>query len=130
MPEEFWIFMVLGLILFFAGLVTGRIERRVEGESYATLVVESLDKISQLEAEIESLQECNDREAVIIDRHKAENEALREQKPTVQISDGDVWLHFPGASLTIEGICKFGQPGPIVRRNLRKWRDALLAKED
>ena len=47
-------------------------------------------------------------------------------RPSVKVSDGDVWLVFPDALLSIEGICSFGAPGPIVKRNLRKWRDALL----
>ena len=51
-----------------------------------------------------------------------------EQKPSIKMSDGDVWLVFPDAILSIEGICNFGAPGPIVKRNLRKWRDALLAE--
>ena len=45
----------------------------------------------------------------------------------VQISDGDVWLHFPDAAISIEGICRFGAPGPIVKKNLRAWRDKALA---
>lgn len=77
------------------------------------------DQISMLKGEKERLTKC-------VEDLQEENEALRKQNPKVQISDGDVWLHFPYASLSIEGICKFGMPGPIVRRNLRKWRDALL----
>ncbi|KKK68677.1 hypothetical protein LCGC14_2941650 [marine sediment metagenome] len=48
----------------------------------------------------------------------------------IRISDGDVWLHFPNAAISIEGICRFGAPGPIVKKNLRAWRDEALAGED
>ncbi len=44
----------------------------------------------------------------------------------VKVSDGDVWLVFPNATISIEGICKFGTLGPIVRNNLRAWRDKTL----
>ena len=47
-------------------------------------------------------------------------------KPTIKIADDDVWLVFPNVTISIEGICKFGMPGPIVRQNLRKWRDEIL----
>ena len=60
--------------------------------------------------------------------YTAQLEAENEQRPSIKVSDGDVWLVFPNAMISVEGICKFGQPGPIVRSQLRKWRDALLAK--
>ncbi len=46
--------------------------------------------------------------------------------PGIKVSDGDVWLIFPNTMISIEGICRFGAPGPIVKRNLRKWRDEIL----
>ena len=49
---------------------------------------------------------------------------------SVKVSDGDAWLVFPNAALSIEGICKFGAPGPIVKRNLREWRDAYLEQAE
>ena len=48
----------------------------------------------------------------------------------IRISDGDVWLHFPNAAISIEGICNSRAPGPIVKRNLRAWRDKALAGGD
>ena len=50
--------------------------------------------------------------------------------PGVKISDGDVWLIFPNTMISIEGICRYGAPGPIVKRNLRAWRDKALAEEE
>ena len=50
-------------------------------------------------------------------------------QPSVKVSDGDVWLVFPNTLISIEGICSSGAPGPIVKRNLKQWRDALLTKE-
>lgn len=91
------------------------------------LVLIWADEVAQLENNYaEAVTDYHD----IRRKLQAENGVLRERSPKVQISDGDVWLHFPYASLSIEGICKFGVPGPIVRRNLRKWRDALLTGED
>ena len=54
---------------------------------------------------------------------------VQKDAPSTKISDGDVWLIFPDAMLSIEGICSSGAPGPIVKRNLKKWRDALLKGE-
>lgn len=51
-----------------------------------------------------------------------------EKYPQVKISDGDAWLIFPDAMISIEGICRFGAPGPIVKRNLRKWRDGVVSE--
>lgn len=50
--------------------------------------------------------------------------------PGVKISDGDVWLIFPDAMISIESICNSRAPGPIVKRNLRAWRDKALAAEE
>jgi len=47
----------------------------------------------------------------------------------VRISDGDVWLHFPDVAISIDGICRFVSLGPIVKKNLRAWRDKALAGE-
>ena len=52
-----------------------------------------------------------------------------EHRPAIKISDGDVWLLFPNVMLSIEGICKY-KVGPIVKRNLMKWRDALLMGDE
>ena len=52
-----------------------------------------------------------------------------EQSPSIKVSDGDVWLVFPDASVSIEGLLTGGTRGPIVKKNIRKWRDALLTKE-
>ncbi len=49
-----------------------------------------------------------------------------EKGPSIKISDGDVWLIFPDTLISIEAICN-GSPGPIVQRNLRKWRDKILS---
>jgi hypothetical protein len=48
----------------------------------------------------------------------------------IRISDGTVWLHFPNAAISIESIYRFGGPGPIVKKNLRAWRDKVLAGEE
>ena len=74
-----------------------------------------------------STLEAEDVEAMLNEHAALKRE--KEQKPDIKISDGDVWLVFPDVMLSIEGICKFGTPGPIVKRNLRKWRDALLESE-
>jgi len=58
----------------------------------------------------------------------AQLEAENERSPSIKVSDGDVWLVFPNAMISIEGICKFGRPGPIVRRQIREWRDSWLVK--
>ena len=54
-------------------------------------------------------------------------EAENERRPDVKVSDGDVWLVFPNATVSIEHICSHS--GPLVRSNLRKWRDALKESE-
>ena len=59
-----------------------------------------------------------------------EAEHSSEFRPLVKVSDGDVWLIFPDAMVSIEGICKLGVPGEIVKRNLRKWRDGVLKAGD
>lgn len=53
-----------------------------------------------------------------------------ERLPEVKISDGDVWLIFADAMISIESICNSRAPGPIVRRNLRAWRDKALVTEE
>ena len=53
----------------------------------------------------------------------------RDALPGIKISDGDVWFIFPNAMISIDGICRFGAPGPIVKKNLRAWRDKALAGE-
>lgn len=58
----------------------------------------------------------------------AQLEAELKLRPSVKLSDGDVWLVFPNATISIEGIIQSGRPGPIVTRNLRKWRDELIKK--
>jgi len=58
-----------------------------------------------------------------------EVEALRRQMdelPGIKISDGDVWLIFPNVTISIEAICEGGARGPIVKKNLRAWRDKAL----
>ena len=50
-----------------------------------------------------------------------------EQRPAIKISDGDVWLVFPNALISIDGLCAGGVRGKITRHNIKKWRDALLA---
>ena len=60
--------------------------------------------------------------------HLEERVQELEQRPSIKVSDEDVWLIFPSVMISIEGICKSGMPGPIVRRNLRRWRDDVLAK--
>ena len=55
--------------------------------------------------------------------------AKLEQRPDIKISDGDVWLVFPNASISIDGLCAGGVRGKITRHNIKKWRDALLTKE-
>lgn len=57
---------------------------------------------------------------------EAKLEAL-ERGLTIKISDGDVFLVFPDTMISIEGMCRFGMLGPIVRQNLRTWRDEILA---
>lgn len=57
-----------------------------------------------------------------------ELEAELKLRPSVKLSDGDVWLIFPNATISIEGIIQSGRPGPIVTRNLRKWREGILKK--
>lgn len=52
-----------------------------------------------------------------------------EQRPAIKVSDGDVWLVFPNASISIGGLCAGGVRGKITRHNIKKWRDALLAQE-
>lgn len=56
---------------------------------------------------------------------RAELETLKE-RPAIKVSDGDVWLVFPDTMVSIEGICRMGAPGPIVKRNLRRWRESIL----
>ena len=47
--------------------------------------------------------------------------------PSIKIADGTVWLVFPGAIISIDAIG--AGRGPIVKKNLRKWRDTLLEQE-
>ena len=58
----------------------------------------------------------------------AQLEADLKRRPSIKLSDGDVWLVFPNATISIEGIIQSGRPGPIVTRNLRKWREGILKK--
>ncbi len=85
------------------------------------------DKLSELIRK-SVLNQYVDAEPVI--RRWADEVAALEQRVEIKISDGDVWLVFPDTMISIEGICRFGAPGPIVKRNLRRWRDEALAKEE
>ena len=60
-----------------------------------------------------------------------EIEALQRQVeglPGIKIADGTVWLVFPGAIISIDAI--MGGRGPIVKKNLRAWRDNTLEAGD
>lgn len=56
-----------------------------------------------------------------------EYETLK-NRPSIKISDGDVWLVFPDAMISLDRIL-LSKPGPIVERNLRKWRDGILERK-
>ena len=47
-----------------------------------------------------------------------------ERRPSIKIADGTVWLVFPNAIISIDAI-GVGR-GPIVKKNLRTWRDKIL----
>lgn len=60
------------------------------------------------------------------DRHIRKLEAVVERGPKVKIVDGDVWLSFGDQALvSVEAL--IGGRGPIVQKNVRKWRDNVLA---
>lgn len=49
-----------------------------------------------------------------------------EIRPKLRVVDGDVWLSFDDAALiSVEAI--IGGRGPVVKKNVRKWRDSVLA---
>lgn len=53
-------------------------------------------------------------------------EAVAERGSEVRVVDGDVWLSFGGEALiSVEAI--IGGRGPVVKQNVRKWRDNIVA---
>ena len=60
-------------------------------------------------------------------RQFEEIQALQRQVkrlPSIKIADGTVWLVFPNAMINIDSIG--ARRGPIVKKNLRAWRDKIL----
>ncbi len=56
-----------------------------------------------------------------------DNAALQKQVemlPGIKIADDTVWLVFPFATISIDAIGSLR--GPIVKKNLRAWRDTIL----
>ena len=83
------------------------------------------DEVAPLEAELAAWIE----KGVLFVEQGEQLRALqveRDALPGIKISDGDVWFIFPNAMISIEGICRFGAPGPIVKKNLRAWRDKFI----
>ena len=70
--------------------------------------------------------ECDARLTMEQAKSRLNEYETRKERPSIKISDGDVWLVFPNTTISIEGICRFGTPGPIVKRNLREWREGIL----
>ncbi len=90
------------------------------------------DKAEQLEADNAALLELKVMHSTLREIHKGWRRKLQKQVeklPDIKISDGDVWLVFPNAMITIEAICEGGARGPIVQKNIRAWRDKTLEAE-
>ena len=55
-------------------------------------------------------------------------EAIVERGPEIRIADGDVWLSFGKyAQVSVEALIEGRGRGPIVKKNMKKWRDDILA---
>ena len=54
-------------------------------------------------------------------------EAIAERGPKLKVVDGDLWLSFDDSALiSVEAI--IGGRGPIVKKNVRKWKDRVIAE--
>ena len=103
--------------------IKGLAKRKIRPPAIWSCLRECSDEVEQLEDEIDRLYERSEDWQEFADTLIDESD----QRPSVKVSDGDVWLVFNDAMISIEGLCKSGTPGPIVRRSLRRWRDDILA---
>ena len=101
-----------------------RIDRDIRGKQLEADLKERTEQYHLAHAKILS------REAINEDLGKDYNALQRqvERLPGIKIADGTVWLVFPGAIISIDAIG--AGRGPIVKKNLRAWRDKILEGDD
>lgn len=135
-----------GILYFLAepGRIKMLHEKWITVDDYEGLILHEESDMSRLSDDekryltdqITMLKNENERLTKYVEYSKGDKECMQNEidvlreRPAIKMSDGDVWLVFPDATVSIEGICRSRGPGPIVKRNLRKWREGILDKED